>query len=135
LALCASGYYNGTKFHRLIPSFMIQGGDPGGNGKGGQSIWGSPFEDEFHPALTHGKRGIVSMANSGPNTNASQFFITFGAHHHLDGKYTIIGQVIDHWEVLDAMEAVPVGKKDRPVEPIVLNNLTIHANPIATKNM
>ncbi|KAL3159109.1 hypothetical protein ABBQ32_011106 [Trebouxia sp. C0010 RCD-2024] len=89
LALCASGYYDGTLFHRNIKGFMIQGGDPTGTGKGGKSIFPSPngkFPDEITDTLKHTKRGIVSMANSGPNTNGSQFFITYNKHPHLNGQ-------------------------------------------------
>lgn len=134
LALCASGYYDGTLFHRNIKAFMIQGGDPTGTGKGGKSIYATPngkFPDELVDHLKHSKRGVVSMANSGPNTNASQFFVTYKAHPHLNGKYTIFGQVIDGMEVLDRMEKVPTGPNDRPLQEIKLNSCTIHANPLA----
>ena len=89
LALCASGYYDKTIFHRNIKGFMIQGGDPTGTGKGGKSIYNTPtgkFADEIVDTLKHSRRGIVSMANSGPNSNGSQFFITYRAHPHLNGK-------------------------------------------------
>eukprot|EP00976_Prorocentrum_cordatum_P072074 1180571-Prorocentrum_minimum.AAC.4 len=89
---------------RNIKGFMVQGGDPTGTGKGGQSIWGQKFGDEIRHSLKHDKRGIVSMANSGPNTNAAQFFITYAKHKHLDGKYTIFGKVLGGMEVLDKME-------------------------------
>ncbi|EFJ48415.1 hypothetical protein VOLCADRAFT_101939 [Volvox carteri f. nagariensis] len=134
LALCASGYYDAVHFHRNIKGFMIQGGDPTGTGKGGRSIYPTPngkFPDEFHDALKHSKRGIVSMANSGPNTNGSQFFITYKAHAHLNGKYTIFGQVIDGMDVLDRMEKVPTDAQDRPKTDIKINKVTIHANPLA----
>eukprot|EP00301_Raphidiophrys_heterophryoidea_P027502 c9688_g1_i2.p1 GENE.c9688_g1_i2~~c9688_g1_i2.p1 ORF type:complete len:113 (+),score=28.90 c9688_g1_i2:285-623(+) len=109
---------------------MIQGGDTSGTGKGGKSIWGGFFEDEFHNALKHSTRGIVSMANKGPNTNASQFFITFSKQPHLNNKYTIVGKVISGWETLDAIEKVPCAN-ETPLEDIVIENITIHANPIA----
>lgn len=134
LALCASGYYDGTLFHRNIKGFMIQGGDPTGTGKGGKSVFPTPngkFPDEITDTLKHTKRGIVSMANSGPNTNGSQFFITYNKHPHLNGKYTIIAQVIDGMDVLDKMEKIKVGAADRPVQEININNVTIHANPLA----
>jgi peptidyl-prolyl cis-trans isomerase-like 3 len=92
LALCASGYYIGVEFHRNIKGFMAQTGDPTGTGKGGQSIWGTEFEDEIVSSLKHSKRGIVSMANKGPNTNRSQFFITYDKQSHLDGKHTVFGK-------------------------------------------
>lgn len=132
LALCASNYYDGTIFHRNIKGFMIQGGDPTGTGKGGKSVYESgKFEDEFVSSLKHSKRGIVSMANSGPNTNGSQFFITYKAHGHLNGKYTVFGHVIDGLDTLDRMERVPTGQGDTPLEDIQLNSVTIHANPLA----
>mmetsp|Transcript_30291 Transcript_30291/g.39954 ORF Transcript_30291/g.39954 Transcript_30291/m.39954 type:complete len:161 (+) Transcript_30291:105-587(+) len=132
LALCASGYYDQTKFHRSIKTFMLQGGDPTGTGKGGDSIWGGAFEDEFHPDNKHDKRGILSMANKGPDTNKSQFFITYSQQPHLNNVYSVFGKVIDGMDTLDAIERVPVGKKDRPTAEILLNSVTIHANPFAT---
>ncbi|KIW60398.1 hypothetical protein PV05_00614 [Exophiala xenobiotica] len=146
LALCASGAYNGTPFHRLIPDFMIQGGDtslsPQNTAdnpivKGGTSIWEEYFEDEIKiPALRHSGRGMVSMANKGPQTNGSQFFITFKEAPHLDGKNTVFGRVIDGAEengTLEKMESVEVDKKYRPKsEKIVLERVTIHANPLAS---
>ena len=86
LALAGSGYYDNTLFHRNIKGFMLQGGDPTGTGKGGESIWGGKFNDEIHPDNKHTVRGVVSMANSGPNTNGSQFFITYAKHPHLDNN-------------------------------------------------
>uniref|UniRef100_A0A6S8EAL6 Peptidyl-prolyl cis-trans isomerase n=1 Tax=Aplanochytrium stocchinoi TaxID=215587 RepID=A0A6S8EAL6_9STRA len=135
LALAASGYYNGSLFHRNIKGFMLQGGAPAGSGgKGGDSIWGGQFEDHFNSHLKHNKRGIVSMANKGPNTNASQFFITYASAPHLDNVYTVFGQVLSGFETLDAMEKVPVGRKHRPVEEIVIESITIHANPLAVQD-
>jgi len=95
LELCESGYYTNTKFHRLIPGFMIQGGDPESTGKGGKAYFtGQPkFEDEFHPKLSHDQRGVLAMANSGPNSNGSQFYFTFKECPHLDNKHTVFGQV------------------------------------------
>jgi len=111
---------------------MIQGGDPTGTGKGGQSIWGKPFADEIRSTLKFNARGIVAMANSGPDSNKSQFFITYSKQTHLDGKYTIIGKVIDGADsTLDAMEKVPVNEKNRPLQELRLTHITIHANPIA----
>jgi len=133
LALCASGYYDNTIFHRNIKGFMVQGGDPTGTGKGGKSIYGKPFEDEFNPNLKHDRRGIVSMANSGPNTNNSQFFITYGKHTHLNNVYTIFGRVIEGFESMDVMEREPVDAKDKPLNEIKLYSVIVHANPIAEK--
>jgi peptidyl-prolyl cis-trans isomerase-like 3 len=95
LALCASDYYIGTEIHRNIKNFIVQGGDPTGTGKGGQSIYGEPFQDEIDPELRHDKRGVLSMANSGLNKNTSQFFITYGKHPTLDNKFTVFGQLVD----------------------------------------
>lgn len=92
LALCASDYYNNCLFHRNIKGFIVQTGDPTGTGKGGNSIWGRKFEDEFKDNLKHTDRGMLSMANSGPNTNSSQFFLTYAAQPHLDLKYTLFGK-------------------------------------------
>ncbi|KAI8691399.1 Peptidyl-prolyl cis-trans isomerase [Fusarium sp. Ph1] len=138
LALCASGYYDQSPFHRLIPKFMTQTGapatpNPPENPKGGRSIWGGAFEDEIRPALRHGARGVVSMANKGPGTNGSQFFITFDKAPHLDGLNTIFGRVIgdEGLATLAKMEAVEVDRKNRPKEPIRIEKVTIHANPIA----
>jgi len=133
LALCASGYYNGCLIHRNIKGFMMQTGDPTGKGKGGTSIWNRPFEDEFPIGLRHNVRGIVSMANSGPDSNGSQFFITYAKAPHLDRKYTIFGHVIDGFDVLDDIEKIPVKDeiKHRPVREIRIRSVTIHANPIA----
>jgi len=111
---------------------MIQTGDPSGTGKGGESIWGTTFEDEVRSTLKFNTRGIVAMANSGPDTNKSQFFITYSKQPHLDGKYTIFGRVIDGADsTLDAMERVPVTTKNRPTQTIQLKKVIIHANPIA----
>ncbi|RSH93655.1 Peptidyl-prolyl cis-trans isomerase cyp10 [Saitozyma podzolica] len=94
LALAASGTYDNTLFHRNIKGFMVQGGDPSGTGKGGQSIWGKPFADEIRQTLKFNTRGIVAMANGGPDTNKSQFFIAYGKQPSLDGKYTIFGKYV-----------------------------------------
>ncbi len=131
LALCASGYYDGTVFHRNIKGFIVQGGDPTGTGRGGESIWKAPFPDEIQPHLAHTKRGIVSMANSGPGTNGSQFFITYAKQAQLNNVYTVFGQVIDGFETLDLMERVPCDEHDKPTNPIVIQSIEIHANPIA----
>jgi len=136
LAHCASGYYDGCLFHRNIRNFMIQTGDPSGTGKGGESIWGPAFEDEIRSTLKFNARGIVAMANSGPDSNKSQFFITYNKQAHLDGKYTIFGRVIDGADsTLDAMERVPVTPKNRPTQEIQLKKVIIHANPIADASL
>lgn len=130
LALCASGYYDGTVFHRNIKGFIVQGGDPTATGKGGDSIYGGKFEDEFNEKLTHDSRGVISMANSGPNTNGSQFFITYAKQTSLR-ESPIFGKIIDGFETLDFMEKEKVGKNNRPINEIKINSVTIHCNPIA----
>lgn len=132
LALCASDYYNGSLFHRNIKGFIVQTGDPTGTGKGGTSIWNRKFEDEFNDNLRHNERGMLSMANNGPNTNASQFFFTYAAQPHLDLKYTLFGRVIDGFDALDELEKLPVHQKTyKPLIEKRLNSVTIHANPLA----
>lgn len=116
--LAATGQYDNVIFHRIIPGFMIQGGDPDGTGRGGRSIYGEKFEDEFVSELTHTGKGILSMANSGPNTNGSQFFITLGPTPHLNGKHTVFGQVADGMDVVDKLGAVRTGAQDRPVQEV-----------------
>eukprot|EP01101_Sappina_pedata_P005249 TRINITY_DN2353_c0_g1_i1.p2 TRINITY_DN2353_c0_g1~~TRINITY_DN2353_c0_g1_i1.p2 ORF type:complete len:112 (+),score=36.14 TRINITY_DN2353_c0_g1_i1:199-534(+) len=110
---------------------MIQGGDPTGTGKGGESIWKRKFNDEFVDTLKHHTRGIVSMANSGPDTNASQFFFTYAKQPHLNNLYTVFGKVISGLEVLDLMEKMDVDASDRPLQDIRLISVHIHANPLA----
>lgn len=132
LALCASDYYNGCIFHRNIKGFIVQTGDPSNTGKGGNSIWGKKFKDEFKENLKHSTRGMLSMANNGPNTNGSQFFFSYAAQPHLDLKYTIFGKIIDGFEVLDELEKLQVNPKTfRPLVDKKINSVTIHANPIA----
>ena len=119
-------YYNNLTFHRVIPNFMIQGGDPLGVGTGGP---GYEFPDEISPNHRHNKPGILSMANHGPNTNGSQFFITVAPYPSLDGHYTIFGEIVEGQEVVDAISKVPrtmAGQgKDRPITPVVMKQVKI----------
>jgi len=112
---------------------MVQTGDPTGTGKGGTSIWGKKFPDEFKEELKHNSRGVVSMANSGPNTNGSQFFIAYDAQPHLDLKYTIFGRVIDGLDALEELEKLQVNpKNNKPLTDTRIQSVIIHANPLAT---
>lgn len=147
-----SGYYNGIIFHRVIPDFMIQGGDPTGTGMGGESIWGETFEDEFHPELFN-VRGALSMANAGPNTNGSQFFIVqmphipnemvqqmedagfpkgiieayveHGGTPWLDGRHSVFGQVIEGMDVVDKIANVETDFRDKPVEDVKIISIDV----------
>ncbi|KAI8100305.1 hypothetical protein M9435_006789 [Picochlorum sp. BPE23] len=129
LALAQGHYYDGTKFHRLIPNFMIQGGDPTGTGKGGCSVFGDCFEDECDPRLVHDARGQLSMANSGPNSNGSQFFILFKSARHLDFKHTVFGRVVGGFDVLTKMEHIPTTENDVPLDDIEILGFTVFVNP------
>ena len=115
-SLVKKGYYNDVPFHRIVKDFMIQGGDPTGTGRGGQSIWGKPFEDEVHSEVTFNRAGLVAMANAGPNTNGSQFFITTAATPWLNGKHTIFGKVIRGMSVVDKLDNISVDAQDRPIK-------------------
>jgi len=150
-----NGYYNGLIFHRVIKDFMIQGGDPTGTGMGGESIWGTPFKDEFHPSL-HNLRGALSMANAGPGTNGSQFFIVqantvpanmlsqmkqigeesfpsdivedyekLGGTPWLDFRHSVFGQVFEGMNVVDAIANVKTAAQDKPVEDVIINSIEI----------
>ena len=114
--LIAQGYYDGIIFHRVIKDFMIQGGDPTGTGRGGESVWGKPFADECDPSVKFTEAGILAMANAGPGTNGSQFFITTVATPWLHMRHTIFGKVVSGMEVVSAIEDTPVGPGDKPQE-------------------
>ncbi|OQR89157.1 peptidylprolyl isomerase, partial [Thraustotheca clavata] len=129
LSLCEKGYYNNVEFHRIVSGFMMQGGDPTGTGRGGESIWGKPFLDEFDSRLRHTERGLLSMANSGPNTNNSQFFITFKECTYLDNKHSIFGRVVGGIDILDEIEVVSTDKQDRPYDRIVIRSVEVFENP------
>ena len=118
----AKPYFDGIAFHRIIAGFVIQGGDPLGEGYGGP---GYQFEDEFHPDLRHDRVGVLSMANAGPNTNGSQFFITLGPTPHLDRRHSVFGAVVEGLEVIEQIGRVKTDANDRPETPIVMNKVTI----------
>ncbi|OQN99380.1 Peptidyl-prolyl cis-trans isomerase-like 1 [Cryoendolithus antarcticus] len=123
--LAATGKYDNVIFHRIIKGFMIQGGDPTGTGRGGSSIYGSKFEDEFVPSLRHDSKGTLSMANSGPGTNGSQFFITLGPTPHLNGKHTVFGKVVQGEDVVDKLGSVRVGGGDKPVSEVKIESCDV----------
>lgn len=129
LTLCERGYYEGVIFHRNIRNFMIQGGDPTGTGKGGESIWGKPFKDEFNSKLLHTGRGVVSMANSGPHTNGSQFFILYKSAPHLNYKHTVFGRVVGGLDVLSVMDKIPIDDDDRPLQEMKILRVSVFVNP------
>lgn len=117
VGLVEKGYYNGVIFHRVINNFMIQGGDPTGTGRGGESIWGKPFEDEVSKSVTFDKEGLLAMANAGPGTNGSQFFITTAKTPWLNMHHTIFGEVTSGYDVVKKIEAVKKDASDKPIEP------------------
>jgi peptidyl-prolyl cis-trans isomerase-like 1 len=123
--LSEKGYYDNVIFHRVIDGFMIQGGDPTGTGRGGESIYGKKFEDEFSPALGHTGEGFLSMANAGPNTNGSQFFITLVPCPWLDGKHTIFGKVCAGMDVVRNIGKVKTGMHDKPVQDVKIVGVSI----------
>lgn len=118
LGLVQKNYYDGVIFHRVIKQFMIQGGDPTGTGAGGDSIWGKPFADEFKKEVKFDKPGLLAMANRGPNTNGSQFFITTAQAPWLNMRHTIFGEVTKGYDIVQKIEAAKTDGRDKPVEAI-----------------
>jgi cyclophilin family peptidyl-prolyl cis-trans isomerase len=122
LSLAEKGFYDGVGFHRVIDGFMIQGGCPEGTGRGGP---GYTIEDEFHPELRHESEGILSMANSGPNSAGSQFFVTLAATPWLDDRHAVFGRVVEGMEVVREIGRSPTDGSDRPVDEVVMKEVTV----------
>ena len=122
MGLTKKGYYNGIIFHRVIKGFMIQGGDPTGTGRAGESLWGEPFEDEVSENVKFDRKGLVAMANAGPNTNGSQFFITTAPTPWLSMRHTIFGEVVAGYDVVEKIENCQTGAADRPVAEQKITN-------------
>ena len=120
-----NGYYDGIIFHRVIKQFMIQGGDPTGTGMGGKSIWGKPFEDEVTRSVTFDRKGLLAMANAGPGTNGSQFFVTTAETPWLNMNHTIFGEVVEGYATIEAIEAVEVDPRDKPRKPVKIESATV----------
>eukprot|EP00794_Sanderia_malayensis_P015843 gene15843-17440_t len=129
VGLCKKGYYDNVTFHRLIKNFVLQGGDPTGTGTGGESFWGEPFKDEFKANLIHQGRGILSMANSGKDSNKSQFFITFRSCRHLDNKHSVFGRVVGGINVLSEIERIETDDKDKPKKEVKIVKATVFIDP------
>ena len=125
VGLAEKGYYKDVIFHRVIDGFMIQGGDPTGTGRGGESLWGKKFNDEIDSSLVFDSEGILAMANAGPNTNGSQFFITLAPTKWLNGNHTIFGKVINGMDVVKAIGKVEKNAQDRPLKDVVMETVTI----------
>lgn len=125
VGLAKQGYYDGLVFHRVIRDFMIQGGDPTGTGRGGESLFGRNFEDEVTLNVKFNEKGLLAMANRGPNTNGSQFFITTAPTPWLQNKHTIFGKVTKGYDIIDKIQNSKTGSQDRPVENQVIKKITI----------
>lgn len=135
-ALAHAGYYNGTISHRIVRDFMVQMGDPTGTGRGGESVYGGKFDDEITRNLKHTGAGVVSMANSGPNTNGSQFFVILKPTPFLDGKHTVFGRIYSGMGVIQRMGMVATDDQDRPKEPITIHKATpTRGPPMEDKSM